>query len=105
MRAQFPLDTSMSQFAAFVLSPHTVQVDAAVDHHRRRLAFDTEQTLLDAYEIERVVQQAAADYAGGDQGQYALTDSTTMGIALMYGGLSLQPGDEVLTTCAWTPRS
>jgi branched-chain amino acid aminotransferase len=88
----------MSQFAAFVLSPHTAQVDAAVDHHRRRLAFDTEQTLLDGFQLEQGIQQAAADYAGGAPGQYALTDSTTMGIATMYGGLSLQPGDEVLST-------
>ena len=98
VRAQFPLDTAMSQFAAFVLSPHTAQVDAAVEHHRRRLAFDTEQTLLDGFRLEQGIQQAAADYAGGAPGQYALTDSTTMGIATMYGGLSLQPGDEVLST-------
>ena len=30
--------------------------------------------------------------------QVALTDSTTMGIAVMYGGLDLQPGDEILST-------
>ena len=88
----------MAQFAAFVLSPHTAQVDAAIDYHRQRLAFDTEGTLLGGIELEDAVRQAAADYAGGAPGDYALTDSTTMGIALMYGGLSLQPGDEVLTT-------
>jgi selenocysteine lyase/cysteine desulfurase len=98
VRAQFPLDPAMAQFAAFVLSPHTAQVDAAIDYHRQRLAFDTEGTLLRGIELEDAVRQAAADYAGGAPGDYALTDSTTMGIALMYGGLSLQPGDEVLTT-------
>ena len=98
VRAQFPLDPAMAQFAAFVLSPHTAQGDAAVDYHRQRLAFDTEQTLLEGVTLEDIVRQAAADYAGGAPGDYALTDSTTMGIALMYGGLSLRPGDEVLTT-------
>ncbi len=98
VRAQFPLDSSMAQFAAFVLSPHTAQVDAAVAFHRERLAFDTEQTLLEGIEVEHAIQRAAAEYAGGEPAQYALTDSTTMGIASMYGGLSLQPGDEVLTT-------
>jgi selenocysteine lyase/cysteine desulfurase len=44
------------------------------------------------------VRRAAAEFAGGNASQYALTDSTTMGIAMMYGGLSLGPGDEVLTT-------
>ena len=30
--------------------------------------------------------------------EIALTDSTTMGLAVMYGGLDLAPGDEILTT-------
>jgi selenocysteine lyase/cysteine desulfurase len=98
VRAQFPLDTTMSQFAAFVLSPHTAQVDAAIDYHRHRLAVDTEQTLLDGLPLEDAVRQAAADYAGGAPGDFALTDSTTMGIAHMYGGLTLSEGDEVLST-------
>ena len=98
MRAQFPLDPSVSQFAAFVLSPHTAQVDAAIDHHRRRLAFDTEAALLAGIEQEAAVIDAAAAYTGGTPAQFALTDSTTMGIATMYGGLTLQPGDDVLST-------
>ena len=98
VRAQFPLDPSVSQFAAFVLSPHTAQVDAAIDHHRRRLAFDTEAALLAGIEQEAAVIDAAAAYTGGTPAQFALTDSTTMGIATMYGGLTLQPGDDVLST-------
>ena len=96
VRAQFPLDPAMAQFAAFVLSPHTAQVDAAIAFHRNRLALDTEGTLLGGIELEDAVRRAAADHSGGEPGQYALTDSTTMGIAQMYGGLSLSPGDEVL---------
>ena len=98
MRAQFPLDPSVSQFAAFVLSPHTAQVDAAIDHHRRRLAFDTEAALLAGIDNEAAVLDAAAAYTGGTPAQFALTDSTTMGLATMYGGLTLQPGDDVLST-------
>jgi selenocysteine lyase/cysteine desulfurase len=98
VRAQFPLDSAVAQFAAFVLSPHTAQVDAAIDFHRHWLGYDTEAALFGGVEREDTVRQAAAEYAGGALGDYALTDSTTMGIALMYGGLSLQPGDEVLTT-------
>ena len=41
---------------------------------------------------------AAARTPAATPDQYALTDSTTMGIATMYGGLDLRPGDEVLTT-------
>ncbi len=98
VRAQFPLDPALAQFAAFVLSPHTAQVDAAIDFHRGRLALDTEGTLLEGFELENAVRRAAADHSGGTPGQYALTDSTTMGIATMYGGLALSADDEVLST-------
>src|SRR5687768_8324881 len=98
VRAQFPLDPAMAQFAAFVLSPHTAQVDAAIDFHRGRLALDTEGTLLEGFDLENAVRRAAADHSGGTPGQYALTDSTTMGIATMYGGLALSADDEVLST-------
>ena len=98
VRAQFPLATDQAQFAAFVLSPHTAQVSAAVAHHRDRLGLDTDATLHDAYRLEEAVRRGAASYAGGSPVQFALTDSTTMGIAVMYGGLDLQAGDEVLTT-------
>ncbi|WP_432479148.1 aminotransferase class V-fold PLP-dependent enzyme [Nocardioides sp. GXQ0305] len=98
VRDQFPLPTDRAQFAAFVLSPHTAQVSAAIDHHRARLDTDTEAALLEGQALEEAVRRAAASYAGGSPGQFALTDSTTTGISLMYGGLDLAPGDEVLTT-------
>lgn len=98
VRAQFPLDPTVSQFAAFVLSPHTAQVEAAIDFHRRRLGFDTEAALLEGIELEDAVRAAAASFAGGAAGQYALTDSTTMGLGIIYGGLALTARDEVLST-------
>ena len=98
VRAQFNLDPALAQFAAFVLSPHTQVLDEAIAGYRDRLGTDTEQVLLEATDLEQGVRVAAGAYAGGQPGQYALTDSTTMGIATMYGGLRLLPGDEVLTT-------
>lgn len=98
VRAQFPLDPAQAQFAAFVLSPHTAQVDAAIAFHRARLGFDTEGTLLAGADLEDRVRAAAASFAGGRAGQYALTDSTTMGLAIVYGGLTLRADDEVLST-------
>ena len=98
VRAQFPLDPAFAQFAAFVLSPHTLGLDAAIAGYRDALGRDTEHALLEGLEREDDVRRAAAEFAGGRPGQYALTDSTTMGIATMYGGLDLSPGDEVLTT-------
>ena len=98
VRAQFLLDPDQAQFAAFVLSPHTRVLDAAIAGYRDELGLDTEAALLAGVEREDAVRAAAATYHGGVAGQYALTDSTTMGLGLMYGGLALSPGDEVLTT-------
>ncbi|WP_197683446.1 aminotransferase class V-fold PLP-dependent enzyme [Jiangella alkaliphila] len=44
------------------------------------------------------VRAAAAVYLGVDPAELALTGSTTMGLALVYHGLALRPGDHVLTT-------
>ncbi len=98
MRAQFLLDPDLAQLAAFVLSPHTAPLQAAIAGYRDELATDTEAALLTGIEREAAVRTAAAAFAGGTPDQFALTDSTTMGLATIYGGLSLEPGDEVLTT-------
>ena len=98
MRQQFLLDPGLAQFAAFVLSPHTKVLDAAIKGYRDELATDTEKALVAGIEREAAVRDAAAAYHGGTAGQYALTDSTTMGLGLMYGGLQLGAGAEVLTT-------
>jgi selenocysteine lyase/cysteine desulfurase len=44
------------------------------------------------------VRAAAARHIGGAPEEIALTDSTTMGLGLLYGGLRLRAGDEILTT-------
>ena len=98
VRAQFLLDPEKAQFAAFVLSPHTLVLQAAIEGYRDELGTDTETALLAGIEREEAVRLAAAAYHGGSADDYALTDSTTMGLGLMYGGLALAPGDEVLTT-------
>ena len=48
--------------------------------------------------IDHQIAAAAAEYMGGEPWQIALTDSTTMGLALVYSGLKLRPGDEILQT-------
>jgi isopenicillin-N epimerase len=44
------------------------------------------------------IAEAAAEYLEGRPEEVALTDSTTMGLALIYHGLPLRAGQEVLTT-------
>lgn len=99
VRAQFDLKPGIAHMAAFVLAAHPAPVRAAVVRHRRGMDADAEGYLLQNQErLERAVRNAAATHIGAPHSQIALTDSTTMGLGLLYGGLQLSAGDEVLTT-------
>lgn len=97
VRAQFPLDPEVAQFAAFVLAAHPAPVRAAIDRHRDGLDHDTEGYLL-TKDFESEVRRAAGRHLDVPADQVALTDSATMGLGLLYTGLKLRPGDEILST-------
>ena len=98
VRSQFSLDEGVSHFAAFVLAAHPRQVGEAIAEYRDALDRNTEEALARYADREVQVVAAAADYLGVDAEEIALTDSTTMGLGVVYGGLRLAPGDEILTT-------
>ncbi|TDD33142.1 aminotransferase class V-fold PLP-dependent enzyme [Nonomuraea terrae] len=97
VRAQFALDPAYGQFAAFVLAPAPAPVREAIRTHRDALDADPEY-IPPGGDPDQTVRQAAARYLGGGPGDIALTDSTTMGLALLYSGIALRPGQDVLTT-------
>ncbi|RIQ24369.1 aminotransferase class V-fold PLP-dependent enzyme [Jiangella rhizosphaerae] len=98
VRGQFALDPELAHFAAFVLASHPAPVRAAIE--RWRDAFDADPAATVAGELahDEEVRTAAAGYLGVRPAEVALTDSTTMGLGLVYHGLPLCPGDHVLTT-------
>jgi selenocysteine lyase/cysteine desulfurase len=99
VRDQFPLGTDTAQFAAFVLASHPAPVAEAIARHREGLDADTHGYLAATEtDAEIAVQEAAVEYLGAEPGEVALTDSTTMGLGLLYNGLRLRAGEEVLTT-------
>jgi selenocysteine lyase/cysteine desulfurase len=99
VRASFAAPGDTVHLDAFVLGPPPAPVREAVDAHRRALDRDGHAYLEGAEaSAEHAVRSAAAAYMGTDAALVALTDSTSMGIGLMYGGLRLRPGDELLTT-------
>ena len=99
VRAQFALDPNLHHFAGFVLAPHPRPVREAIERHRRALDRNPSGYLHARQgELEAAVRQAAARYLRTESDEIALTDSTTMGLGLLYGGLRLRPGQEVLTT-------
>jgi selenocysteine lyase/cysteine desulfurase len=101
VRAQFALDPRVTNFAAFLLAPHPHAVRTAIARYARALDRDAKRYLdrqEDMNAADERVRSAAARYLGVAPDELALTDSTTMGLALLYGGLQLADGDEVLTT-------
>jgi len=99
VRAQFDLDPRRLHFAAFVLASHPRPVREAIDAHRRGLDADADRYLgQNESRLEAAVLAAATGYLGVRPGELALTDSTTMGLGLLYGGLRVRPGQELLAT-------
>jgi selenocysteine lyase/cysteine desulfurase len=98
VRREFALAPNVTQLAAFVLASHPRPVREAVERHRRGLDANPHGYLDRAVSFEERARSAAARYVGSSPEQVALTDSTTMSLGLLYGGLRLRPGDEVLTT-------
>ncbi|MEV0587741.1 aminotransferase class V-fold PLP-dependent enzyme [Nonomuraea sp. NPDC050310] len=96
--AQFALKPGVANFAAYVLAPHPAPVRRAIQQHRDALDADPHYTPAGGMVPDDASRKAAADYLGARFPDIALTDSTTMGLGLLYSGLRLRPGHEVLTT-------
>ena len=99
VRAQFRLDRGWIHLAAFLLASHPRTVRASIERFRRRLDARPVQTLQQEWpRYEAAVLRAAANYLRADPADIALTDSTSMGLALLYNGIDLRPGQDVLAT-------
>ena len=99
LRKQFLLSYDYIHLATFLLASHPKPVADAIARHRQ--AFDENPS--DYWHehfmtIDADIASAAARYMGGKPENIALTDSTTMGLALIYSGLQLNPGEEILQT-------
>jgi selenocysteine lyase/cysteine desulfurase len=99
VRARFDLDPDRRHFAAFVLASHPRPVADAIQRHRDGLQADPDG-YLEAHgrRLDRAARAAAADHLGADPDALAFTRSTTDGLGLLYGGLRLRSGQEVVTT-------
>lgn len=111
VRDQFNLAPGLLHFSQFFLVSHPRPVREAVERYRRLLDANPVETVerglglqaffgnkADDEPLPLRAQRAAAEYIGGKPEEIALTDSTTQGLALIYNGLTLRPGDEILTT-------
>jgi isopenicillin-N epimerase len=99
IRAEFQLDPDWIHLAGLLMVSHPRQVREAIEEYRSELdrnpALYLEEKRSD---FETDVRRAAADYMGVEPEEIALTDSTTMGIGLVYNGIDVGEGQEILTT-------
>jgi selenocysteine lyase/cysteine desulfurase len=99
VRDQFAFSRDVWHFAAFYIASHPRPVRDAIEALRRELdenPFEVVEHGL--FRRPDEVRKAAAEYLGGRFEDVALTRSTTEGLALVYSGLRLKPGQEILTT-------
>jgi isopenicillin-N epimerase len=99
VRAQFALADEFIHMSAMLISSHPKPVRKAIQEHRRGM---DENPLTYVFQNNRRLQEearaAAGGYLGVNASDIALTDSTTMGVALVYNGLRLTPDQEILST-------
>lgn len=101
-RELFELDPGYAHFANFLITSHPRPVREAIEALRAR--FDRHPAQMvdwdsqSEWKHEAAVRESAARYLEVTPRQIALTGSTTEGLGLIYGGLKITPGQEILTT-------
>ena len=104
MRREFELAPDYVHLALFFLASHPTPVRQAIEQYRKKIdanpfiAVDSAIFEPGNENIPLQVCRAIASYIGGDPQDIALTQNTTTGLALLYHGLPLREGDEILTT-------
>jgi selenocysteine lyase/cysteine desulfurase len=104
VRAQFDLAPDWIHLSSFYISSHPRPVRDAIAAFRR--AIDANPYLevehrwfsKPADSLQHAIREEIAPYLGAKPEEIAFTRSTTEGLGLVYAGLPLEPGDDVLTT-------
>jgi selenocysteine lyase/cysteine desulfurase len=99
IRRQFALNRRGANLTTFLFASHPLPVRRAIERHRRGLDANTESYLNRSQaRLEQRLAREAAAYLGTGLSRLAFTDSTTMGLGLVYGAVDLHADDEVVTT-------
>lgn len=100
VRMQFDqLAADQIHLSSFFLVSHPQPVREAIEKHRKSIDENPfEYIEKNMITMPGKVQAAAAEYLGGKPDEVAITNSTTMGLALVYHGLPVKAGQEILVT-------
>ncbi|MFC3713820.1 aminotransferase class V-fold PLP-dependent enzyme [Sphingoaurantiacus capsulatus] len=98
-RALFAIDPEWIDMSAMLLTSHPQPVANAIAKYREALDNNPAIYLRDNNDrLQEGARSAAGAYLGIAGENIALTDSTTQSVALVYRGLKLKAGQDVLTT-------
>jgi|tagenome__1003787_1003787.scaffolds.fasta_scaffold20909140_3 selenocysteine lyase/cysteine desulfurase len=99
VRAQFALSDEYIHLSAMLIASHPKPVRDAIEEHRRAMDANPLSYLFQNNRpLQEAARAAAGQYLAVNASDIALTDSTTMGVSLVYNGLRLTPDQEILTT-------
>jgi isopenicillin-N epimerase len=104
VRREFVLTPDYIHLAVFFLASHPRSVRQAIEQYREKIDANPFLTVDRAIfegtgdNIPLQVCRTIANYIGGDAQEIAFTQNTTTGLSLLYHGLPLREGDEILTT-------
>lgn len=98
IRQLFDIKPGFVNMSSFYLASHPKPVRDAIERHRRGLDQDSHGYIEEnVAALERAVRAQASSYMQVGADELAFTDSTTMGLGLLYSGMRLRSGDEILT--------
>jgi selenocysteine lyase/cysteine desulfurase len=99
VRDQFDASREWMHFASFYIASHPRPVREAIESLRREIDSNPYAVVEHGiFHKPEEVRRAAAEYLGGRPEDVALVRSTTEGLAFVYAGLAVRPGQELLTT-------
>ena len=104
VRREFELAPDYIHLALFYLASHPRPVRQAIEQYRAKIdanpfvAVDSAIFEPTNQNIPLEVCRTIGNYIGGDAKDVALTQNTTTGLSIVYHGLPLGEGDEILTT-------
>jgi len=99
LREDFELSPDYVHMACLLMASHPRPVREAIERYRSELDKNPALYLRDNNQnLLLDVRRAAADYLGAEVDEIALTDSTTMGLGMVYNGVKIGPEDEILTS-------
>lgn len=98
IKKEFSLDENYIHLSLSVITPHPKGVREAIEKHRHGFDTNPGKYFKNKDTMQGTVLQNAAKYLNTQPNSIALTESTTMGLSVVYQGMQIFSGEEILTT-------